>query len=101
MDGSTSVAPNFLLGEDDHPSSRSYGVDEFASLLGVPIVRAKSWVRRGLIATARGRIGEAAAATFVRNFTSEYDLANVDREWFKFIVMGAPSVRVPKRRKEQ
>ena len=82
--------------------SGGYSISALSKLFGTHRRLVESWATRGLLGKphVQGRHGgdirftEAAVARFTRRHPQEYDLARVDREWFKGIVFGVTETSV-------
>jgi hypothetical protein len=82
--------------------SGGYSISALSKLFGTHRRLVESWATLGLLGKphVQGRHGgdirftEAAVARFTRRHPQEYDLARVDREWFKGIVFGVTETSV-------
>lgn len=73
-----------LLAGDGYTSS------DLAEVMGVTRSKAEGWMRRGLMGRIRQvdghRIPEKVVVTFLKRYTSEYDLKRVNQLWFTKVV---------------
>lgn len=73
---------------------KAYTIADLSELFGVPRERVESWARRGLLARTQEGHGEnvrftdADVAQFIRQHPKVYNLAGVDRTWFRAMVLG-------------
>ncbi len=82
------------------PNVGGYSIPDLSKFFGVDHGRVESWAERGLLGKAHRhggslRFTETGVARFIRQSLREYDLATVDRRWFKRVVFG---VRLQKMR---
>jgi hypothetical protein len=73
---------------------QGYSVSDLRQRFGLSDSGIRAWVRRGLLGHQVGgghggaRFAEADVIRFIRKHPEQYDLARVNREWFKTMIFG-------------
>jgi len=72
-----------------------YTADQLRHVFGVSHAKVSSWLQRGLFGQverwAGFRVTESSVVRFIRRYAAEYDLRQVDADWFKSMVFGQDS----------